>query len=65
MTALCSIYSLFTCNRFINPESKVHGANMGRIWGRRGPAGPHVGLMNFVIWEVNWSRFVENDPGFN
>ena len=34
-----------------NPESKVHGANMGPIWGRQDPGGPHVGPMNFVIWE--------------
>ena len=34
-----------------NPDSKVHGANMGPIWGRQDPGGPHVGPMNFVIWE--------------
>ena len=34
-----------------NPDSKVHGANMGRIWGRQDPDGPHVCPMNFVIWE--------------
>ena len=32
------------------PDSKVHGANMGPIWGRQGPGGPHVGPMNFAIW---------------
>ena len=32
------------------PDSKVHGANMGPIWGRQDPGGPHVGPMNFVIW---------------
>ena len=32
------------------PESKVHGANMGPIWGRQGPGGPHVGPMNFAVW---------------
>ena len=32
------------------PVSKVHGANMGPIWGRQAPGGPHVGPMNFVIW---------------
>ena len=32
------------------PNSKVHGANMGPIWGRQDPGGPHVGPMNFVIW---------------
>ena len=23
------------------PDSKVHGANMGPIWGRHDPGGPH------------------------
>ena len=34
------------------PDSKVHGANMGPIWGRQDPGGPHVGPMNFAIWGV-------------
>ena len=38
------------------PHSKVHGANMGPIWGRQGPGGPHVGPMNFAIWD-NWLNF--------
>ena len=33
------------------PISKLHGANMGPIWGRQDPGGPHVGPMNFVIWD--------------
>ena len=37
------------------PDSKVHGANMGPIWGRQDPGGPHVGPMNFVIW-ANFER---------
>ena len=32
------------------PESKVHGANIGPIWGQQDPGGPHGGLMNFAIW---------------
>ena len=32
------------------PDSKVHRANMGPIWGRQDPGGPHVGPMNFAIW---------------
>ena len=35
-----------------NPDSKVHGANMGPIWDRQDPGGPHVGPMNFAIWEA-------------
>ena len=25
---------------------------MGPIWGRQDPGGPHVGPMNFAIWET-------------
>ena len=32
------------------PDSKVHEANMGSIWGRQDPDGPHVDPMNFAIW---------------
>ena len=35
-----------------NPDSKVHGTNMGPIWGRQDLGGHHVGPMNFAIWEV-------------
>ena len=31
------------------PDSKVHGANMGLIWGQQDPGGPHVGPVNFAI----------------
>ena len=34
-------------------DSKVHGANMGPIWGRQDPGGPHVGPMNLIIWGIN------------
>ena len=34
-----------------NPDSKVHGANMGPIWGHQDPGGPRAGPMNFAIWE--------------
>ena len=34
------------------PGSKSHGANMGPIWGRQDPGGPHVGPMNFSIWDL-------------
>ena len=33
-------------------EGKVHVANMGPIWGREDPGGPHVGHMNFDFWDV-------------
>ena len=35
-----------------NPDSKVNGANMGPIWGRQDPGGPHVGPIIFAIWET-------------
>ena len=35
----------------VSPDSKVDGANMGAIWGRGDPGGPHVGPMNFAIWD--------------
>ena len=35
----------------LTPNSKVHGDNMGPIWGRQDPGGPHVGPMNFAIWD--------------
>ena len=34
-------------------DSKVHGANMGLIWGQQDPGGPHVGPMNFAVWDVS------------
>ena len=34
------------------PDSNVHGANMGPIWGRQDPGGPHVGPMNLAIWDA-------------
>ena len=36
-----------------SPDSNVHGANMGPIWGRQDPGGPHVGPMNFAIWVMS------------
>ena len=33
------------------PDNKVYGANMGPIWGRQDSGGPHVGPMNFAIWD--------------
>ena len=40
---------------FLYPESKAHAANMGPIWGRQDPGGPHVGPMIIAIWVyTNW-----------
>ena len=35
-----------------NPDSKVHGANMGPSWVLSAPDGPHVGPMNIVIKDI-------------
>ena len=42
-----------TCRKTAQPKSKAHGDNMGPIWGRQDPGGPHVGSMNFSIWECS------------
>ena len=34
------------------PDSKVHGANMGPIWGRQDPGGPHIDPMNLAIRNI-------------
>ena len=46
------------------PESKVHGANMGPIWGRQDPGGPHVGPMNFAIWDTSLLYWYKPVAGF-
>ena len=43
-------YTIHPNNHLNSPDSKVHGANMGPIWGQQDPGGPHVGPINFVIW---------------
>ena len=44
------------------PDSKVHGDNVGPIWGRQDPGGPHVDPRNFAIWVELICIFV--DKGF-
>ena len=44
-------YWLVTAGPPKNPDSKVHGANIEPTWGRQNPGGPHVGPINFAIWE--------------
>ena len=41
------------CCDWIYPDSKVHGANMGPIWGWQYPGGPHIGPINFAIWVMS------------
>ena len=52
---LCNATSVHVCLCAIKhhtPDSKVHGANMGPIWGRQDPGGLQVGPMSFAIWDV-------------
>ena len=46
-----------------NPDSKIHGANMGHIWGRQDPGGPHVGPIN--CWEATNSFVTNSIPVMN
>ena len=43
-----------------NPDSKVHGANMGPTWILSAPDGSHGGPMNFAIWEDTWKHNTGN-----
>ena len=38
------------------PTARFNGVNIGPIWGREDPGGPHVGSMNFAIWACPCSR---------
>ena len=40
------------------PDNKVHGVNMGPIWGRQGPGGPHVRVVSFAIWDALHSPMI-------
>ena len=64
-----------SCLRLIGKnysDNKVHGTNMGPIWGRQGPGGPHVGPMNLAIWvaasklllKYHWFKENRNHPFF-
>ena len=48
---------LLSCTKFkVNiPDSKVQWANMEPIWGRQDPDGPHVGPINFAIWNIKFN----------
>ena len=40
-----------------NPDSKVHGVNMGPTWVLSAPDWPHVGPMNIAIRERLWTQW--------
>ena len=55
----CFFYVEVTTNQcpspnYAYPDSKVHGTNMGPIWGRQDPGGSHVGPTKFAIWVANF-----------
>ena len=52
-TQITGITETYSCTCQCFPDSKVRVANMGPIWGRQDPGGPHVGPMNFAIWVCN------------
>ena len=48
---LCCVANTIRSYFTDNPDRKVHGANMGPIWDRQDPGGPHAGPMNLATWE--------------
>ena len=56
-----STYEILFCQQD-TPDNKVHGANIGPTWGRQDPSGPHVGHMNFAIWDCNKTAAIANTP---
>ena len=46
------IQTMMRSSRKHIPDRKVLGANMGLIWDRQDPGGPHVGPVNFTIWDI-------------
>ena len=44
------------------PDSKVNGVNMGPIWDRQEPGGPHIGPMNFACWVASQDAGIHPSP---
>ena len=42
------------------PDSKVHGTNMGPIWGRQDPGGSHVGP--HILCNLGWFLLCQESP---
>ena len=47
------IYWSFGNLRRKNPDRKVHGANMGPIWGRQDPGGPMLALWTLLSGNIS------------
>ena len=45
-------YGEWPKHHYLHPDSKLHGANKGPVWGRQDPCLSHVGPMNIAIWAV-------------
>ena len=56
---ICMLFSHFNaaCSIVLYPDSKVHGANMGPIWGRQDPDWLHIGPMKIAIWIYTMLQF--------
>ena len=53
---LLCVISIYISSSGCIPDSKVHGANMGSIWGRQNPGGPMLApwtLLSGMLWCVN------------
>ena len=48
---------------YTDPDSKVHEANMGHIWGRQDPGGHHVGPWTLLSGEVYIFRAISAGAG--
>ena len=46
----------------MNPDSKVHGANMGPAWILSAPDGPHIGPMSLALREVSIGAQIAGKP---
>ena len=51
-TAFAALPLAYDITSGVIPDSKVHGANMGRTWVLLAPDGPHVDPMNFAIRDM-------------
>ena len=51
---VCAAWTVVLVNS--DPDSDVHGANMGPTWGRQDPGGSHVGHVNLSIWGGHSTR---------
>ena len=54
---MLDIHSMNVCHLFMkvnqrDPDSNIHGANTGPIWGRQDPGGPHVGPWTLLSGDV-------------